>query len=314
MIVVLATAAAVALAGAIAALTARDARVALGGLGALLVATGFLDDPLPAPLAIGARVVGALLALELVALALRVGADTGVGRRSRRPDARLIGLTGLAAFVSGAVATGASSAVGAALPELAPLVLGTAFALVAIGLMPLVLAREPLAIGTGALVVLAGALVGHAATTPASTGLSVLAATAALVAAAGSLAGAVAAAAERERGERMTMVERPPLPIPKPRPAVPRFFAQSPETASADRPSSDQTIGSDAPAGAAPASAGETLAGGETEAGRGTDAPGRGDAWPDGEVDLGIARPSSPLPNLPRPKANPAKPRIRKQP
>ena len=223
MILILAGAAA-SVAGAIAALAARDARTALGGLATLLVAGSLLDDPLPAPSTVLARIVGALLATRLLAIALRATDDTTVGQRVGLPDPRLLALAALAGALAGVAAQLGWIEAGATLPEQAPLVLGTGLALIAVGLTPLLVARGTLQVGIGSLIVLTGAIAGRAAATPAATGLDGLITTGAIVATAAAVAGVLVAAAERERDDRHVLVERPPLPMPKARPAVPRLL------------------------------------------------------------------------------------------
>ena len=71
MSVLLAAAAIVTVAGALVAITGRDARIALVGLVVALAAAPFLADPLPGPAALGARVVAALLGGYLLWVVLR---------------------------------------------------------------------------------------------------------------------------------------------------------------------------------------------------------------------------------------------------
>ena len=53
-------------AGAVAAVSSRDARTALLGLAAVLVGASLLADPLPAPATLGVRIVAALLAIAIL--------------------------------------------------------------------------------------------------------------------------------------------------------------------------------------------------------------------------------------------------------
>lgn len=262
MILILAGAAA-SVAGAIAALAARDARTALGGLATLLAAGSLLDDPLPAPSTVLVRVVGAALAIRLLAIALRASEDTTVGRRVGLPDPRLLALAAAAGGLAGVAAQLGWIEAGATLPEQAPLVLGTGLALIAVGLTPLLVARDTLQVAIGSLIVLTGAIAGRAAATPAATGLDGLITTGAIVATAAAVAGVLVAAAERERAERLAHVERPPLPMPKARPAVPRLLggagrrpggADSPATGGAPERSSELRLDdpADEPSGRGP--------------------------------------------------------------
>lgn len=243
MILILAGAAA-SVAGAIAALAARDARTALGGLATLLVAGSLLDDPLPAPTTVLVRVVGAALAIRLLAIALRASGDTTVGQRVGLPDPRLLALAATAGALAGVAAQLGWIEAGATLPEQAPLVLGTGLALIAVGLTPLLVARGTLQVGIGSLIVLTGAIAGRAAATPAATGLDGLITTGAIVATAAAVAGVLVAAAERERDERLVLIERPPLPMPKARPAVPRLLGGiGARTGDADGPGGEAVPG-----------------------------------------------------------------------
>ena len=71
MSVLLAIAAVVTVAGALVAITGRDARVALIGLVVTMSAAPFLADPLPGPAALAARVVAAVLGGYLLFVVLR---------------------------------------------------------------------------------------------------------------------------------------------------------------------------------------------------------------------------------------------------
>jgi hypothetical protein len=91
---------AIVLAGAVACLTARRAEVVAIGVAILLGPSALLTDPLPAPLFLAERAVGAALAAELVWLGLR-------GRPVA--DASALGWVpiGLLALAAGAAGTGA---------------------------------------------------------------------------------------------------------------------------------------------------------------------------------------------------------------
>lgn len=74
-------------AGAIVAISAREARTALMGLAVTMVAAPFLSDPLPALSTLAMRVVGAALAAYLLRSAVLSMAD-GVDRRRKQPGHR----------------------------------------------------------------------------------------------------------------------------------------------------------------------------------------------------------------------------------
>lgn len=214
MIVVIVAAATVSIAGAILALAARDARLALRGLAVLLVASAFVADPLPEPLPVLARVIGALLAVELLLIALRLASGEELDR-VRPVDPRVLGLAAAAGAIAGVVHDVDRLTAGAALSDLSPVVLGTAFALVAVGASPLIVARDILQLGLGATVVMVGAAVGRTAAAPGTSGLASLVTTGLLVAVAAAVAGVLIGAAERRRVTTPVLVERPPLPLPR---------------------------------------------------------------------------------------------------
>lgn len=151
-------------AGAIVAVSSRDARIALIGLALALVAAPLLADPLPAPLPLAARLIAAVLASELLWIAVR--ATTAAARGS------LVGwpaetLAAAAAFVAGmavSVAASAQTAGGgtdvATGTETTAIILGAAFALAAVSVAPIVLGRDAfrLAIASAILVIAAATL------------------------------------------------------------------------------------------------------------------------------------------------------------
>lgn len=146
-------------AGAIVAVSSRDARAAILGLGLTLIGAPLLADPVPDPLSLAARVVAAILTLELLWIAVR--ATTSVSRGS------LVGwpveaIAAAAAFVVGAGVVG-GTAVGVAGIGSTPIVVGTAFSLVALAVTPLVHGRDVLRLGLGATLLLVGGTVLSAA-------------------------------------------------------------------------------------------------------------------------------------------------------
>ena len=157
----LAIAAVATVAGALVAVTGRDARIALVGLVVALAAAPFLADPLPGPAALGARVVAALLGGYLLFVVLRE--TTAVTRGS------LVGLpaetlAAAAAFVIGYGTNGLGSA---ALGPAAASATGFALAVIAIG--PIVRGADVFRLGVALAVLVTGAelvrvgLAGHAA-------------------------------------------------------------------------------------------------------------------------------------------------------
>jgi len=147
--VLLALAAIVTVAGALAAITGRDARFALAGLVVALAAAPFLADPLPTPAALGTRIVAALLAGYLLFIVLRE--TTAVTRGS------LVGLpaetlAAAAAFVIGYGTSGLGSA------PLGPAAASaTGFALAVIAVAPIVRGADIFRLGVALAILVTGA-------------------------------------------------------------------------------------------------------------------------------------------------------------
>jgi hypothetical protein len=147
--VLLVVAAVVTVAGALVAITGRDARVALAGLVVALAAAPFLADPLPGPTAIGVRVVATLLGGYLLFVVLRE--TTAVTRGS------LVGLpaetlAAAAAFVVGYGTSGLGSA------PLGPAEASAAgFALAAISVAPIVRGADVFRLGVALAILITGA-------------------------------------------------------------------------------------------------------------------------------------------------------------
>jgi hypothetical protein len=136
------------LAGALAAVSARDRRWILGGLVVCLGFAGVVADPLPPPLAIAIRLVAALLGVSLVELAVRESPGPTQG-------APLGPLTTALAAGAAAVVGYAASGVGspAAGPALATAA-GLGLATIAVG--PLVLGRDVVRVGTSMVLLVTG--------------------------------------------------------------------------------------------------------------------------------------------------------------
>ena len=158
-------------AGAIVAISSREARVALLGLALALIGAPLLADPLPAPLPLAARVIAAVLATELLWVTVR--ATTGLTRGS------LVGwpaeaLAAIAAFVVG---FGVADAIGSPMAGAtggAEVILGAAFALMTLAVAPLVFGRDILRLGIAATLLVTGATVLEAALVGPSSSLQQL--------------------------------------------------------------------------------------------------------------------------------------------
>jgi len=157
----LAIAAVATVAGALVAVTGRDARVALVGLVVALAAAPFVADPLPGAAALGARVVAAVLGGYLLFVMLRE--TTAVTRGS------LVGLpaetlAAAAAFVIGYGTHGlGSAALGPAEAS------ATGFALAVISIAPIVRGADVFRLGVALAILVTGAelvRVGLAGTPP----------------------------------------------------------------------------------------------------------------------------------------------------
>lgn len=175
--------------GAIA-VSARTPRTAVLGLLIVLVGSGFVADPLPDSLGLAARIVGAVLAGELLWVAIRGAELRTEGSRLGWPAELLVAAAGaavgLGSFGLGAPAAGPIEAQAAG------------FALGALAIAPLTNGRDILRIGVGLNLLIAGALlVGVALVgTPAPDRSLVIAGLVAV------LGGSVAAMATAARADR----------------------------------------------------------------------------------------------------------------
>lgn len=156
-------------AGAVVAVSAREPRFAVLGLLVALVASAYVADPLPGTVALGARLVGAILGGYLLWIALRRAPAKTAGSQMGWPGA---GAIALAAFVTGWLAAGAVGGALASVPSEGPSTgltavglvsgspvasagLGAAFALLALAVAPVVVARDVLRLGLGLLLMVA---------------------------------------------------------------------------------------------------------------------------------------------------------------
>lgn len=136
--------------GAVIAGSARSARTAVLGLVVTMIGVPFIADPVAAPLALAARLVGAVLAGYLLWVAAR-GAFTRTGgsRVGWPTDAFLA----VAAAIVGYGSHGLGAPAGG--PDLAS---GAGFALAALAVLPVVYGRDVLRIGIGLCLLIGGAL------------------------------------------------------------------------------------------------------------------------------------------------------------
>ena len=136
--------------GAVVAGSARNARSAILGLIVTMVAAPLLAYPVPAPLALAARLVGAVLAGYLLWIATR-------GDRVQTQGS-LVGWP-TEAFLAIAAAVVGYGSQGLGVPtDGPPLAAAAGFALAALAVLPVVTGRDILRIGLGLCLLLGGAL------------------------------------------------------------------------------------------------------------------------------------------------------------
>ncbi len=149
MSVLLGLAAVVTVAGALAAIAGRDARIALAGLVVALASAPFLADPLPTPAALGVRIVAALLSGYLLFIVLR---ETTVVTRGSLVGLPAETLAAAAAFVIGYGTSGlGSAALGPAAAS------ATGFALAVIAVAPIVRGADIFRLGVALAILVTGA-------------------------------------------------------------------------------------------------------------------------------------------------------------
>ena len=139
-------------AGAVIAVSSRDARAALIGLAAVFVGAAFLVDPLPGPAALGVRIVGGLLCVSIVRLAVSPGPTESASSPLGWPAeaflavAAAVGGGGVAVGLAVAAGLGSSTtgseALAAAAASPAILFTSTAAALFAVGATPAVIGGQ----------------------------------------------------------------------------------------------------------------------------------------------------------------------------
>jgi hypothetical protein len=152
----LAAVALVVVAGTVVAVAARDPRVAILGLAVVLIGSPVLVDPLPDPLGLAARFVGAILAAYLLWIIardsgrLRTSTATTGGSRIGWPAETLVGAS---AFVVGMAAHGLGApAIGSQLAS------GAGFAVAALALTATMTGNDVMRVGLGSVLLLDGAL------------------------------------------------------------------------------------------------------------------------------------------------------------
>lgn len=147
---ILAGVATVVLAGAVAAASARQIRLALLGLAIALVAAPILADPIPDTLALAARILGAIIAAYLLWIATRARSEALIETPLGWPAEAV--LAAAAAVVGWGLAADTTRALGP------PEAVAAGAALILLSLRPITLGREPVRVGIGLLLLLTGAL------------------------------------------------------------------------------------------------------------------------------------------------------------
>jgi len=202
-------------AGAVIAISAREARAGLVGLAIALGAAPFLADPLPQVSTLALRVIGAALAAYLLRAAVatvpgltagRWGEPTRGGSRLGWPAEALMAIAawivgvGISARLEALSPTGPGNPAGDVLGLLTPAALATSVGLasIVVGLVPAFAARDALRTAIGALILIQGLFLVRIGVAGAPSDLEQLAGVALLVAAA--VGGGVLVGAEARRG------------------------------------------------------------------------------------------------------------------
>jgi hypothetical protein len=189
---ILAGIALVVVAGGVVAVSARDARAAILGLAVVLIGSPVVADPVPAPLGLATRFVGAVLSAYLLWVVARDRPRAGVpsastgGSKIGWPAEILLavaaGVVGFAAHGLGAPALGS------------PLASAAGFAVAALALTPTMTGRDVLRVGLGSLLLIDAALLVRGALGGTPGELEQLITSAMLVVLAGTLATLAASA------------------------------------------------------------------------------------------------------------------------
>jgi hypothetical protein len=138
------------IAGAVVAVSAREARASLLGLLVALLAASLIADPLPGPLPFAARIAAALLAARLIAISIRdLDRPTAGSRLGWQVEA-------LAAVAAGVVGFGTHGLGATALGPAAASAAG--FAVGVLAAAPILTSRDVYRLGIGAMLLLVGGL------------------------------------------------------------------------------------------------------------------------------------------------------------
>lgn len=193
----------VVIAGAVTAVAAREPRVALLGLLVVLLGAAFLADPLPSPLAMSGRIVAAVLAARLIAIAIRGGDERTAGSRLGWP---VEALAAAAAAVVG-YGTHGLGAPGGGPPEAQ----AAGFAIGVLAAAPIVSGRDVFRLGTGSILLLTAGLLVRQAIGGTPSELEELATSGLVV----GLGGAVAALTLGARAAAGGLAPEPPAGSPR---------------------------------------------------------------------------------------------------
>ena len=235
----LAAIAAVTVAGAVVAVSARDVQATLLGLLVVLLGAPLIADPWPDPLAILVRIAATLLAVRLIAIGLRGDLVTG-GTRIGWPAEALVAaaaaVIGLGSHGLGATGLGPAEAQ------------ATGFALIVLAAAPLVTGRDALRIAVGALLLLVAAASIRAGLDPGPSQAEQLVDALLTIAIGGAIAvitvaaraagglDAINAGGSGEAARRLPDAHRPPDPPQQPERAERPVRATGPKRAPSSRP------------------------------------------------------------------------------
>jgi hypothetical protein len=173
-------------AGAIVAVSARDARIVALGITVVLVASPLMADPAATPLGLAARFVGAVLAGYLLGIVVRDRSDSG--QPIAATGGSRIGWPAEVLVAAGALVVG-FAAHGLGAPAAGPAIASaTGFALAALAVAPVLTGRDVLRVGVGTVLLVDAGLVVRSALGGTAGDLEQLVAAGLLVAVAGALA------------------------------------------------------------------------------------------------------------------------------
>ena len=179
-------------AGAVVAVSARDPRATILGLAVVLIGSPVVAEPVPAPLGLATRFVGAILAADLLWIVTRErprGNVTGATTEGTRIGWPAEVLVGMAALVVGYAAHGLGApAIGPALASAA------GFAVAAVALTATMTGRDVVRVGLGCLLLVDAGLLVRSALGGTPSDFEQLITAATLVVLAGTLAALAAGA------------------------------------------------------------------------------------------------------------------------